>query len=428
MSRVCRASLPAILALAFAAPRVFAESDPAGAGFALELPPDLLSTVVQEPGGQAPAEEPSEEKIRVRYGGHGLEVTTADGHFRAWFTLRAQLRVTYPFGEDPRTPEDFTRTDETTFSVNRLRFKMGGHAYREWLDYYLEYEIKNARLLDLRFTIQRWQAIQFRLGQWKPEYNRERRDSSGEQQFVDRSIVNRTFTIDRQPGLMLSGRLWPGSFADSRYFAGVFSGSGPGTFETEGQPMWLARWQWNFLGRDLAFSQSDVSNRAEPAGSLAVGGVWNRSRYTRFSQEGGGSLDGFPGDVAERYDVEQAVAEAAYQHRGFSFQSEYHWKEIDDRVTRQTTRLEGSYAQFGYFFHSLWAAFPRPLELAARVAFVDPNTDGEDDRQTELTLGANWFFSGHRNKISADVSRLELEAPGDDHSDWRFRLQWDVSF
>jgi phosphate-selective porin len=426
MGRVTRASALAILALAASQGRAEA---PATRGFALELHPDLLAPARQDGSDeQPPAEQPEKERIRIRYGGHGLEVTTADGRFRAWFTLRAQFRLTYPFGEDPRAPEDFSRTEETAFSVNRARFKWGGHAFEKWLDYYLEYELKNARLLDLRVTLARWSAVQLRLGQWKPEYNRERRDSSGEQQLVDRSIVNRTFTIDRQPGLMLTGSLWPGSVADSRYFAGVFSGAGSGNFETEGQPMWLARWQWNFLGRDLSFSQSDVGNRAEPAGSLAAAGVWNRSRYTRFSQEGGGSLEGFPADAPERYDVEQAVAEAAYQHRGFSFQSEFHWKTIDDRVTRQTTRLEGAYVQAGYFFHGLWQKFPRPLELAARAAFVDPDVHREDDRQTELTFGANWFFAGHRNKVTADVSRLELEAPGDDHSDWRFRLQWDVSF
>ena len=177
-----------------------------------------------------------------------------------------------------------------------------------------------------------------------------------------------------------------------------------------------------------ALLQSDVGRRPKPAASLAVAGVWNRSRYTSFSSSGGGELEGFPADVADRYDVRQAVAEAAWQQRGFSFQAEYHWKRIDDRVVPRVVHLQGAYAQAGYFFHGLSAGFPSPLEVAARVAFVDPDTAIPDNRRRELTFGANWFFAGHRNKLTADTSRLSLETPAQDYSVWRVRLQWDLSF
>lgn len=376
----------------------------------------------------AAAAEPDKSGVDVHYGEHGLEVTSADGRFRAWFGLRVQLRLSYPFETDPLTPEDFAAADEATFPINRARFKWGGHAYREWLDYYLEFDLKSARLLDLRLTVQKHPGLQLRVGQWKAEYNRERRDSSGELQLVDRSIVNYTFTIDRQPGLMLMGRLWPGRRADSRYFTGVFTGEGAGRYATEGRPLWVARWQWNFLGRDLPFTQNDVARREKPAASVAVAGVWNRSRFTRFSSSGGGELEGFTSDVAERYDQRQAVAEAAYHHRGLSMQAEYHWKTIEDRVDPRETRMRGAYAQAGYFFQGLFPSFPRPLELAVRAAFVDPDADTPDNRQTELTFGTNWFFAGHRSKLTLDTSRIGLEAPEGDHARWRVRLQWDVSF
>lgn len=53
------------------------------------------------------------------------------------------------------------------FSISRARWKSGGHAYAPWLQYYTEYEIRNNRLLDLRFTIVCWPECQLRLGQWK---------------------------------------------------------------------------------------------------------------------------------------------------------------------------------------------------------------------------------------------------------------------
>ena len=78
---------------------------------------------------------------------------------------------------------------------------------------------------------------------------------------------------------------------------------------------------------------------------------------------------------------------------------------------------------------ALDATLPKPLELAVRVAWVDPDRSRPDDDRRELTVGANWFFSGHDNKLTADFSRLELDQPDTPTlRDHRFRLQWDVSF
>lgn len=372
---------------------------------------------------EPPAAPPT---VKVHYGEDGLELESSDGRFSARIGLRAQFRWSYPLDDEPITPDEFADPDDAAFSINRARLKWGGHAYAPWLQYYTEYEVANNRLLDLRFTFARWPALQFRLGQWKPEYNRERRDSSGEQQFVDRSIANRTFTIDRQPGMMVFGHLYQGTRADSWYYAGTFSGAGLGNFDNEGTPMWMGRYQWNFLGRDLEFSQSDVKMRERPAASVAGATVSNRSRYTRFSSSGGGELEGFPSDVAERYDVRQAVLEVAYQHRGLSLQSEYHWKRIEDRQTSVRTTFDGGYAQAGYFLHGVWPSFPRQLEVAMRAASVDQDTAGAPVRR-ELSWVGNWFVSGHRNKLTAELSRLTLDDPATNDRVWRVRIQWDIS-
>ncbi len=369
----------------------------------------------------------NETGVTIDYGEHGFEVKTNDGRFSAWVGLRGQFRLSYPFDDDPITLDDFDANDEYEFSIRRARLKWGGHALGPWIDYYTEYDIVNGMLLDFRLTIVKRKDIQVRFGQWKAEYNRERRDSSGELQFVDRSIVNRVFTIDRQPGFMVMGRLFAGKRADSRYFVGLFSGEGAGNFSNEGTPMVVGRYQWNFLKRDLEFSQSDVDIREEPAASLAFGAIRNRSRFTRFSGSGGGELEGFTSDVAERYDIVQMLAEFAYQHRGLALQSEYHWKEIEDRVLSKSTDFEGGYAQAGYFLHALNSNFPRALELAFRAAFVNGEQLSEDAERRELTWGANWFMNKHRNKITLDISRLSLNTPPGDDSGWRARLQWDLS-
>jgi phosphate-selective porin OprO/OprP len=43
-------------------------------------------------------------------------------------------------------------------------------------------------------------------------------------------------------------------------------------------------------------------------------------------------------------------------------------------------------------------------------------------------IAANWFFNGHRNKLTADISRNVRKYATDNEAETRFRFQWDVSF
>jgi Smg protein len=116
--------------------------------------------------------------------------------------------------------------------------KIGGHGFQPWIKYYFELDLQpardvdadavssSARVIDWRVDLTKWDWASVRLGQWKVDLNRERSDSSGRQQFVERSIVNRIFTVDRQVGVQLRGRLFDGTLADMRYYAGVFNGEG----------------------------------------------------------------------------------------------------------------------------------------------------------------------------------------------------------
>jgi len=389
---------------------------------------------VEEPAPLAdpddpPAPKEDDEFKPIEWGPKGLDIRSRDGNYHAHIDWRAQLRLTgSAFGAEGLVPDPESR--EGRFAVNRARFKFGGHAYRPWLQYYLEFDFVTPALLDLRFTLKPSDALEVRFGQWKFPYNRERVDSSGKQQFVERSVVNPFFTVDRQQGLAVYGRLWKGRRADSWYNLAINSATGRGGDGTVERPMVLGRWQWNFLKRDLPFSQSDFAYR-KPAASIAVAGATWRGPFTSFSTQGGGALPGFPVGDEDRYDVEQAVVETAFQGGGLSWQQEYHWKRVEGTESGRVTELQGYYLQAGYFFHALVKSFPRPLELAARWAEVDENTsiDAVDDRIQELTFAANWFFAGHRNKLTLDFSFLDREAADPaQRRERRLRLQWDVSF
>ena len=382
-------------------------------GYAQEAEPDSL---------------PDDPPIRVGHGDKGFEFETADGRFLLQLQARLQFRISHPFDSDPVTFQEFTGNDDLSLDVRRARLKVGGHAFEPWLKYYFEYELANSALLNFEAKLEKWKALSLHVGQWKIEYNRERMISSGKQQTADRSILTYPFTIDRQQGVSLYGRLQGGGAADFSYWAGVFSGNGRGETGDDEVPMWTGRLQWNPFGEPVPMSGSDLQRHEDPVAIVALAGATNRSPYTRFSQSGGGQLPGFDEGIEGQYRVNQAVLETAFMFNGLSWQQELHWKEIDDRVNGGTTELLGNLLQLGYFFGEIWSFVPPPLELAARYALYDPDRDADEDNRQEFTFAANWFFKGHLNKLTAELSYLDYELDGVVRDGSRFRLQWDVSF
>ena len=388
-------------------------------------------------GGEESRVEPNAALSKdgtVRIGRKGLRIRSGGGAFKAEMHLRSQIRFSTPFASAPRRNGDFFRAGDRDLRFRRARFKARGEVFRPWIRFSTEYDLVDTRLLDANVTIQKWDWLQFRFGQWKTEFGRERVDSSGRQEFADRSIVNRQFTVDRQKGIQVLGRVLEGTLADSRYHAGVFSGNGRGFRESgagrldnrDGSPMWTARYQWNFLREDPGYSQSDVEYHESPVAAVAVSALSNRSRFTRFSGSGGGRLDGFEVGLPGQFAVKQIAEDFVLKYRGLFLHHEFHWKNVRDRMHHRITRMRGGTVQGGYFPHHVASRVPRELELGLRFAAVDPDRARQDDRVTEVSFVVNWFLEGHDNKLTFDVGRFGLAQA--DRSGIQFRMQWDVTF
>lgn len=370
------------------------------------------------------------KKFKIDYGSKGFEFSTPNDKFKLQIQSRFQFRYATPDDQDPVTFTDFTDERTSVFKINRARLKVGGHAYQTWLKYYWEYDFVNSNLLDFRLMIEKWKWLNFKVGQWKLEFTRERRISSGEQQLVDRSIINRPFTVDRQQGVEIYGHIEDKGLLDFNYWLAVTTGTGRGSFENDDKNlMYFGRLQWNFFGRELGFESSDLEIHKKPAGILAISAVTNRSQFTRFSTSGGGSLFGFEDGLNGQYRINQINIETALAYMGFSWQSEFHRKNIIDRFNNnERTELQGYYLQAGYFFHQTLSWWPEPLELAFRYADYEPNR-GIGLHQVERSVNANWFFNGHKNKLSLELSHFDAELSDNSVEErWRFRIQWDISF
>lgn len=351
----------------------------------------------------------------------------------AWYAnvwLRLQTRYSNPFDSDPRTVAAFDDLPGADLGIRRARLKSEGHLFARWFGYYFEHELSGDHpLLDLRLDLTPRDDLRFRVGQYKVLYNRERVDSSGRQQFVERSISTYAFTLDRQRGATVQKHFAPGTRADQWWFIGVMEGDGRDPGPKGDEPMVLARWQWQFLGRALPFQQSDFSFSPLPLASFSLAAATVRGPYTRYSSSGGGQLDGFEAGGDERYTLEQWQQGFAWKFNGWSIQQEYHEKYIDNHETGQRSELNGGYAQLGKAWMINGKTWSKPLELAIRYARVNWRGIPIERDQQEWTMAANLYFQGHDNKLTADVSRIGVdEVGGDAADDIRFRIQWDWSF
>jgi len=367
-------------------------------------------------------------KVTLRYGEKGFELRTIDNKYLMQIEWRLQTRVAFPFDNDPVSLEDFG-DQQVILGINRARMKVGGHAFTPKLKYYLEYELWATALLDYRIMYQFSPAINLKVGQWKVQYSRERVISSGKQQAVDRSIMNYAFTLDRQQGISLYGHLDGDGANDFNYWVSTFMGTGRGNNNNDDRNlMWMSRLQWNPLSTPVPFTGSDLREKNPFIFSLALAAVTNRSPFTRFSTNGGGQLPGFQEGLEGQYRINQWLIETSAMVGGLSWQQEFHWKEIKDKVNDVNTILYGNYFQLGYFFHHLFPRFPRKLEFFYRFAIYDPDTKISNNFRNEISFGANWFFNQHRNKLTIEYGHFQFQDSPETLQDGsRVRLQWDIS-
>jgi len=384
--------------------------------------------------------------LGVTYGDKGLTFDSGDGKFGMSMQHRLQFRYAYPFDADPRQLSDL-EGEGHSFLVRRARFKVNGHAYKKWLKYNLQYDWSQPILRDFYIDVARFSWATLRVGRGKVIYNDERVASSGRQQFVNRSILNDIFTVDRQQGVQLMGRLFDNTPADLNYMVGVFSGRGVGErLNDDNNLMYAARVQWNTIGDPIEFSQSDDKYTQRLNLNIAFGAATNKSNCTAFETDAT-SCRRLPGSnfpqlaplapaasQAGMFKVDQAVFEIRSVYKGLYVKHESHVKRVvDQSVTTNAWPREvemwGALVQLGYFPHAAFDAVPSELEIAGRYGWVDPNISASGNNQTEYTGVINWFANSHNNKLSFEVSHLVLQNPaGGNSAEQRYRSQWEFSF
>lgn len=372
--------------------------------------------------------------------GKGLTVESADGEFKLSTRVRGQLRYEAHLSDgDPVEHSVRIRRARLVFDGNFFgkdnTFKMelavapndlGMTAAEEGSDEPIReknFRVSRSPLLDLYFQFKQLRDLNVRAGQYKIPFSRQRVISSGDLMFVDRSIVNSEFTLDRDLGFDFRSKDLFGLDGKLRYYAGLYTGEGHSSFNNH--PVSTAahgfglnallRLEYLPLGPFEDYKESTLKQPTTPGlalgGSIAhVGKAAGVKGVLGRSPEDGGTTD-----------MVVAEADAIFKYRGFSAQTEFMHRKgernNDGEGTIEAARNGwGLTGQAGYLL-------PCGFEVAARHSAIRGRgaTSLSDSNETGGAL--SYYLAGHPYKIQADYLRKYSEDITDGSHQVRVQLQ-----
>ena len=291
--------------------------------------------------------------------------------------------------------------------VRRARIKGSGYAFSPKVQYKFEYDVHNGKVLD---AVIKWNfAGNWNLwfGQTKMPGNIERVFSSQKLQLVDRSLLNKYFTLDRDAGFQLRHKLNLGETFLVRSKLAVSQGEGLNRKAWSSGNSYTGRIELlpfgNFTKKGDYFA-SDLKREETPKLMLSVTYDYN-DNATRQGVQMGNDIAG------STRDLRSIQADAHFKYRGLSFFGEYANRVATDGNavndlgevyhTGSALNLQG-----GYLFKNNW-------ELAGRYTQVDFEDATGLDNFTQYTVGFSKYVVGHNLKIQGDFG-ITQEANNDD--------------
>ncbi len=370
--------------------------------------------------------------------GKGLQIVGVDSSFSMKFSTRFQ---TLYLGEYDLDSDEWN----DRFLIRRARLKFDGFIYHPSLEYKVELGISNrdhgggnipesgntARIiLD---AVVKWNATKnwsIWFGQTKLPGNRERVVSSQKLQFVDRSLLNSRFNIDRDIGIQvrhknkigakgIMKKMFSWSMGEGRDIIAQNTGGSDFTYRVEYLPFGEFASKGDYFGSDL---------KRESTAKLAIGVTYdiNKAAARQRGQLGSFVKDSNGNQFAT--DLSSIFVDAMFKYRGFSFMAEYADKSASDQVfatltggsTIKYVTGDALNLQAGYLFKS-------NTEFALRYTTVKPDDlvfSGLREEQ-HYTIGFSQYIVGHSLKIQSDFSYLDRTGTS---NRLMYRFQMEVSF
>ncbi len=335
--------------------------------------------------------------------------------------------------------EDNLDIANSDLSVRRLRFRIGGYLYDKRLTYNFQLSFSRG---DMDFNDTQFPNIirdamvfwnftpdfQISFGQTKLPGNRQRVISSADLQFMDRSIVNSRFTLDRDFGLQSGYKFGIG---DSKFNLRAALSSGDGRnqvpissdgFAYTGRLEFLPFGEFT-QGGD--YIEGDHYFEETPKLSLGISGSHN-DRTTRTGGQLGGRL-------FSQKSFTTLYCDGIMKYNGISVYAEYANRTSASPITKDptdTNRLAYIYTGSGYLLQASYLTKSN-FELALRYALVQPddkvNFISNADEERNISGNIGYYFRKHRAKALLEVTHRTLtNLTGIERKNWLIRFSTEL--
>lgn len=360
--------------------------------FKHDLPPEVMI-------------QPEEKKPLQKFGWKDGKTTFESDNASLIISNRIQFRYTL---EDPATsgvPASEVGDTKGSFRIRRARTKFEGWFFDPNLTYELQVDwAATTNLLQdaqLTYDVTRGKKMLFvKIGQYKVPFGRQQLTSSGNQEFVDRSIVSDNYARGRDLGVQLSGLPANGKI-DWR--VGVFNGNGRTVTANDNTDYQVnARLSVQPWG-DPKYSESDFESTDKPL--IAFAGQFENNRSFDSVTLAESERRIFGGDVVLKYKGLFVFAE------GFA-------ANVENPITGANFDSPGWAVQAGYFI------VKQKFEVAGRYATFDPTDAATGNDRNEWGVALGYFWSKHNLKLQSDYRKLEDGAKGVTNDEFRTQLQF----
>lgn len=365
----------------------------------------------------------------------GLRFMTKDSSSAINIRFRMQNRVDF----ESETSFDAGLIDQNGF-VKRMRLRSAGFIMSKKITYSFQLgfspgdmDISNSPYPQIiRDAIVFYRASEnFKIGfgQTKLPGNRQRVTSSGEQQFVDRSLLNATFNLDRDFGMQAYYKTKIGN-AGLNLQGALSTGDGRNVTDREEGLAYTGRVEILPLGKfklDGDYFEGDWAYEEKP--KIALGGTFSfNDNATRV----GGQIGR---DLYQSSDITTVMADAIVKYRGWAATSEFVYRDATNPITRNAeNQIRNIYIGSG-INTQLSYQFRNHVEIAARYTNleVDDKIGAIAEEVEEYTVGVNYYYRWHRIKFQSDLTFQEREIPlnGIDDMDtnpiiFRFQVEFGI--
>ena len=343
---------------------------------------------------------------------NGLGFATPDSAYSINIRFRMQNRALMNTVSD----EDFTPAGFEG-RVRRCRLSFTGHVVDPKLTYYLQlsfsrgdmdWSVTDATSQNVSPNVVRDAMIfykpakhwQIALGQGKLPGNRQRVTSSGALQFYDRSLVNATFTPDRDFGFFSTYTMTAGSHAKVLFKQAITTGEGRNSNQSNHGLAYTSRIEYLPFGSFTDggdYFEGDLARESKPKLSIAAGYMLNDMAVRTGGQLGS---DLYAGKSFHLY-----MADMVIKYKGFSLLSEYMRRDTDgpqvlgsDGKIRSIRTGDGINNQLSYCFKSMW-------EVALRQTLVSPHKDliKTMNQSEQYGIGISKYLNKHKVKAQFNV-------------------------